>query len=94
MSWYAFTLAYTKAKWPYISPNHRRGIAEALTDVTDAMIIRRSAAPPVDERRAALRWSLSTRIRDDAEPPANLNQAFALVREHLPLCGRCWVRPT
>ena len=47
MSWYAFTLAYTKAKWPYISPNHRRGIAEALTDATDAMIIRRSAAPPL-----------------------------------------------
>jgi integrase len=72
MSWYAFTLAYTKAKWPYISPNHRRGIAEALTDATDAMIIRRSAAPPLDERRAALRWSYSTRIRDDAEPPAEL----------------------
>ena len=72
MSWYAFTLAYTKAKWPYISPNHRRGIAEALTDATDALIIRRSAAPSVDERRAALRWSYSTRIRDDAEPPADL----------------------
>jgi integrase len=72
MSWYTFTVAYTQAKWPYISPNHRRGIAEALTDATDAMIIRRSGAPTVDDRRAALRWSYSTRIRDEAEPPTAL----------------------
>ena len=38
MSWYALTLAYTSAKWNYVSPNHRRGIAEALTDATEAML--------------------------------------------------------
>ena len=32
ISWYALTLAYTAAKWPYAAPNHRKSIAEALTD--------------------------------------------------------------
>ena len=40
VSWYALTLAYTAAKWPYASPNHRRGIAEALTDATEVMLTR------------------------------------------------------
>src|SRR5215471_17503337 len=40
VSWYAFTLDYSGAKWPYVSPNHRRGIAEALTDATETMLIR------------------------------------------------------
>src|SRR3954471_22641198 len=30
ISWYTFTLAYAEAKWSQVSPNHRRGIAEAL----------------------------------------------------------------
>src|ERR1039457_6029393 len=34
MSWYEFVCSYTAMKWPYAAPNHRRSIAEALTDVT------------------------------------------------------------
>src|SRR6266567_9586761 len=40
LSWYTFTLDYAAAKWPYVSPNHRRGIAEALTDATQTMLSR------------------------------------------------------
>jgi len=70
-TWYSFTLDYVTAKWPYASPNHRRGIAEALTDATEALLI--GDAPPDREAlREALRWSYSTRIRDNAEPPAYL----------------------
>ena len=29
MTWYALTLDYTAAKWPYAAPNHRKSIAEA-----------------------------------------------------------------
>jgi hypothetical protein len=36
MSWYEFTLLDTDIKWPQASPNHRRGIAEALTDASEA----------------------------------------------------------
>jgi len=39
VTWYALTLDYAAAKWPYAAPNHRKSIAEALTDATEAMLI-------------------------------------------------------
>lgn len=39
VSWYALTLDYTAVKWKYASPNHRRSIAEALTDATEVLIL-------------------------------------------------------
>ncbi|NUW33831.1 site-specific integrase [Nonomuraea sp. SMC257] len=72
LTWFAFTLAYVAAKWPYAAPNHRRGIAEALTDATEALLTKENSAFDADTRRAALRWSYSDRVRDNAEPPANL----------------------
>ena len=38
LTWYALTLDYSAAKWPYAAPNHRKSIAEALTDATEAML--------------------------------------------------------
>ena len=81
MTWYEFTLAYTDAKWPHISPNHRRGIAEALTDATEA-VLTRANGPASGELRAALRWSYSNRIRDDADPPAAIQAAVAWLATH------------
>jgi integrase len=75
LTWYTFSLAFADAKWPYASPNHRRGIAEALTDVTEALLTG-DTAPDRDSLREALRWSYSTRIRDNAEPPAHLAQVI------------------
>jgi integrase len=67
-SWYDFVCAYTAAKWPYIAPNHRRGIAEALTDVTE-VLIRGDGKPDRDDLRAALReWTFSDLIRQGIEP--------------------------
>ena len=58
VSWYALTLAYTAAKWPYASPNHRRGIAEALTDATEVMLTRDGCPHGREEIRRALRtWA-------------------------------------
>jgi hypothetical protein len=76
LSWYAFSVAYCKAKWPYASPNHRRGIAEALTDVTEAALLT-EPGPDRENLRAALRWSYSTGIRDGGEPPPSLAKAVA-----------------
>ncbi|MEO3807869.1 tyrosine-type recombinase/integrase [Sphaerisporangium sp. B11E5] len=81
LSWYAFTLAYVDAKWPYASPNHRRGIAEALTDATEALLTSEAGAPR-DLRRAALRWAYSTRIRDNVRPPADLIQVIRWLEQH------------
>ncbi len=102
LTWYTFTLAYAEAKWPYASPNHRRGIAEALTDVTEALL---TTEPPYarDTVREALRWSYSTRIRDDSEPPPHLAPVIRwLEASTVPMAtftertsgaahaGRCW----
>ncbi len=38
LTWYALTFDYTAAKWPYAAPNHRKSIAEALTDATEVML--------------------------------------------------------
>jgi integrase len=73
LSWYDFMRSYTAAKWPYSSPNHRRSIAEALTDVTEVLTHADDAVPSREELRRALRdWTFSTLIRTGGEPPADL----------------------
>jgi Site-specific recombinase XerD len=76
MTWYTFTLSYVEAKWPYASPNHRRGIAEALVDATEVLLTTEKGAPSQDMRRAALRWAYAERIRDGGEPPEDLAKAL------------------
>src|SRR5215472_1039921 len=73
VTWYALTLDYVAAKWPYAAPNHRKSIAEALTDCTEATLA--SDQPPysVEEIRRALRtWAFSDRLRGATEPPEDL----------------------
>ena len=73
VSWYDLALAYAAAKWPYASPNHRRGIAEALTDATEAMLVDDNPAYPAPEVRRALRtWAFSARLRDRSQPPEDV----------------------
>jgi integrase len=70
ISWYAFTLTYMDAKWPYASPGHRRCMAEALTDATEALVPADKSAPSKDAIRAALRgWSYSARITSGGDEP-------------------------
>ncbi|MEU4718120.1 site-specific integrase [Nonomuraea dietziae] len=77
LTWFAFSLSYAEAKWKHASPNHRRGIAEALTDATEALLLGVDKAPDRDTRRAALRWAYSNRVRDGLEePPAALAAAY------------------
>ncbi len=73
MSWYTLTLDYTAAKWPYASPNHRRGIAEALTDATEVMLTGDGPHDHDEIRRALRTWAFSNRLRGVAEPPADLS---------------------
>src|SRR5690242_20315390 len=73
LTWYDLTLDYTAAKWPYAAPNHRKSIAEALTDATEAMLA--SDEPPyqVEDMRRALRtWAFSDRLRGATKPPEDL----------------------
>lgn len=79
ISWFEFTLGYVDSKWGRISPNSRRGIAEALVDVTDAMLAR-DGGPRQEDRRAALRWAYSERIRDGGNPPSDLEPTLLWLR--------------
>jgi hypothetical protein len=54
VTWYALTLDYAAAKWPYAAPNHRKSIAEALTDATEAMLISDEPSYPAEDIRRAL----------------------------------------
>jgi len=73
LSWYAFTLNYSATKWPYSSPNHRRGIAEALTDATEVMLGRDDPPHTREQIRRALQtWAYSERLRSGAAPPEDL----------------------
>lgn len=73
VSWYAFTLDYSAIKWPYVSPNHRRGIAEALTDATEALLSHDDPPHTREQIRRALQtWAYSERLRSKTDPPDDL----------------------
>lgn len=104
LTWYALTLEYAVAKWPYAAPNHRTSIAEALTDATEAMLVSHEPPYPADEIRRALRtWAFSDRLRGTTEPPADLSAVVRWLQSAtLPMsdfsrpgtgatrCARCW----
>jgi site-specific recombinase XerC len=73
LTWYELTLGYTDAKWRYVAPNHRKSIAEALTDATEAMLTSDETPYPTEHLRRALRtWAFSDRLRGASEPPEDL----------------------
>jgi integrase len=72
VSWYSLTLDYSKAKWKFASPNQRRSIAEALTDVTEALLNVEAPYPRAEIRRALATWAYSARLRGQAEPPEDI----------------------
>ena len=82
MTWFAFAIDYAAMKWSDASPNYRRGIAEALTDITEALLPRRHTQ---DRRklRAATRWAFSDHLRDrTAPPPVQLASAYRWLQHH------------
>lgn len=83
ISWYTFTLDYAAAKWPYASPNHRRGIAEALTDATEVMLTTDVSPYSHAEIREALRtWAYSSRLHGNPEPPSGLAPVLDWLRKN------------
>jgi hypothetical protein len=78
LTWYALALDYAAAKWSYAAPNHRKSIAEALTDATEAMLASDEPSYRIEDIRRALRtWAFSDRLRGAVEPPEDL---MAVVR--------------
>ncbi len=72
-TWYTLALAFVDAKWPYASPNHRRGISESVTDATEALMLEREGKPDRHVMREAMRWATSVRAqKPDEQPPPTL----------------------
>lgn len=70
VTWYEFALAYAAAKWPYAAPNHRRGIAETLSDITEVLLRPGAEMPSRTDLRTALReWAFTAHAREAANNP-------------------------
>jgi integrase len=75
-SWYEFARSYAAAKWPYVAPNHRRGMAEALIDATEVLTCPDNEKPEDDLLRRALReWTFSTWASNAKQPPSDIEPA-------------------
>lgn len=82
VSWFAFAETYAAAKWQQASPNHRRGIAEALIDATEALITN-DDRPDREQLRAAMRWSFSSRISNPTgEAPPHVSETTNWLRKN------------
>lgn len=66
-------VAFVDMKWPRASAKHRKSIAEALANVTSALLSARRGAPAdADIRRALYSWSFNKTRREAGPPPDDL----------------------
>ena len=73
-SWYEHAVAFVDMKWPRASAKHRKSIAEALANVTPALLSGSRGAPAsADIRRALYSWSFNKTRREAGPPPDELS---------------------
>jgi hypothetical protein len=83
-TWLDHAMEYVSIKWPGASPRHRRGIAEALTDITMALLPEEKA--PVDTgklRRALYRYAFNVSART-GPVPEQVESVMAWLKRHSP----------
>jgi integrase len=84
ITWYEHACDFISVKWPQSSARHRKGLAEALTTVTVALLTRDVGAPSVDELRTTLfRWSFNALARQ-SEPPIEYDEALRWIEDNSP----------
>ena len=82
-TWYVFALEYVDSKWPYASPNHRRGISESIIDATEVLTLDKDGRPEAALLRDAMRWATSVRVQSpDAEPPQHFTAVLRWLERH------------
>lgn len=83
-TWLDHAMEYVSIKWPGASPRHRRGIAEALTDITVGLLPEETAPVGMNElRRALYRYAFNVPARKDPVPE-ELESAMAWMQRHSP----------
>jgi integrase len=77
-SWFDFACRYVDMKWPGAAATYRRGIAEAMTTVTTALIRDGVRGKPDDAviRSALCGWAFNTGRRGDADRPDHVSDAL------------------
>ena len=64
VTWYQHACDFVDHKWPHASARHRKGIAEALTNVTLALLPEEAGRPTTqDLRRALYGWAFNSTAR-------------------------------
>lgn len=87
-SWFELACDYVDTKWPHISPTHRRGIAETLTQATFPLLTSERGRPADDQIRKALHgWAFSKVARQgesaiEAQPPADIASTVRWLRSN------------
>jgi integrase len=72
-TWYEHAVAFVDMKWARSAAKHRKSIAEALANVTAALLSTDRGAPSDDEiRRALYSWSFNKTWRDAGPPPDDI----------------------
>lgn len=93
VTWYTHACEFVDLKWPHASPNHRKGIADALTSLTIALVTSDAGAPSRDSLRSALQgWSFNRAVRGAPEWEASIPEEFTApivwIRRHSISLGR------
>ncbi|MFI6076551.1 integrase [Actinoplanes sp. NPDC051343] len=79
-SWYDHAVAFVDMKWPRAAAKQRMSIAEALSNVTMAVLkATRGALADATIRRALCAWSFNKARRDAGPPPDDLAPAIRWV---------------
>jgi integrase len=74
-TWFEFAADYAAFKWDDASPEHRRGISEALTNITAAMLSSSRAKPDDKVLRTACKATFSVNLRK-ADKSAEIETAI------------------
>jgi len=85
-TWLQHAAEYTRIKWPHSSPRHRRGIAEALTDITLVIYTADNRPPESHLRRALFSYSFNASPRR-SEPTEEVASALRWLERNSPNLG-------
>ncbi|MGB8384439.1 MAG: hypothetical protein WCG47_24920, partial [Dermatophilaceae bacterium] len=70
LTWFEHACNFVDHKWPRVSARHRKGLAEALSQITATLTITERGKPAAAELRAALReWAFNTAARTGGGAP-------------------------
>jgi integrase len=85
-SWYEHAKEFVEEKWPHVSPRHRKGIAETMTNVTTVLVSTDDAAPNPSELRTALyRWAFNATANRSEVPDAYFTAINWIENASIPL---------